>query len=72
MLCRKSTQALEQESGYLIETHLVSEFRESILQGDWLKVESLLPSIGNLDGTALRVRFVVSSYYCYYFLVLLL
>ena len=39
-------KALEAESGHLVDTQTVAEFRERVLQGDWERVEALVPTLG--------------------------
>ncbi|GAB5587157.1 hypothetical protein Unana1_02057 [Umbelopsis nana] len=40
-----SATALEKESGFLLESPPVIQFRQGVLQGEWEKVDDLLPSL---------------------------
>ncbi|KAG2172770.1 hypothetical protein INT43_000117 [Umbelopsis isabellina] len=40
-----SATALEKESGYLLESAPVIQFRQGVLEGDWARVDELLPSL---------------------------
>jgi hypothetical protein len=46
IIISKSAELLQQESGCTLEDRSVSQFRDSVLQGDWDVVETLLPQLG--------------------------
>lgn len=50
-----SALLLEQESGFQLETHLVSQFRDNVLSGEWNAVEALLESMQITDELLVQV-----------------
>jgi len=44
--CSQTARVLEAESGYTFESDLVASFRETVLEGRWDAVESLLEDVG--------------------------
>lgn len=58
----KSTSAttLEKESGFLLESSTVIQFRQGVLQGDWAKVDDLLPSLQLKDNAhTIELKFLL-------------
>lgn len=45
-LTSETASTLEAESGYSLETPLVTEFRQAVLNGEWTKVSDMLPGLG--------------------------
>lgn len=41
----RAASVLEEESGFQLEDDLISQFRSGVIQGDWGKVERLLPQL---------------------------
>jgi hypothetical protein len=63
LFCFATSQAaavLEAESGYAYESHLVAGFRESISEGRWDAVESVLEDVGVRGQESLWVRLLAS------------
>jgi hypothetical protein len=52
---RQSAAVLEAESGYVFESDMVSQFRQSVLQGQWDAVEQVLEDMGVHGDGQLRV-----------------
>ena len=53
--CRQSAAVLEAESGYVFESDMVAQFRQSVLQGEWDAVEQVLEDMGVHGDAQLRV-----------------
>ncbi|KAG0185510.1 hypothetical protein DFQ28_009212 [Apophysomyces sp. BC1034] len=47
---RGAADVLEHESGIVLESETVSQFRQAVLQGVWTRAESLLPSLSLRDS----------------------
>jgi len=58
----ESAATLEAESGYVMEAPEVSDFREYILEGSWLKAEAALLSLGINQEEGIWVRLVVCAH----------
>lgn len=54
-LISDTAQALQRESGFVLETTVVSEFREGVLSGNWDLVEKLLLQLPEEDITNIAV-----------------
>ncbi|KAG8992009.1 hypothetical protein FRB90_001136, partial [Tulasnella sp. 427] len=57
----ETASTLEAESGYSLETPLVTEFRQAVLEGDWTKVSDMLPSLGVGARELGSARYLVSQ-----------
>ena len=55
-LYRESAATLEAESGYIMETPEVAEFRRCILDASWHSAEDALLRLGVKEGEGLWVR----------------
>lgn len=53
--CSQAARVLEAESGYTFESDLVASFRESVLDGRWDAMESLLEDVGMQGQEDLQV-----------------
>ncbi|KAI8584715.1 hypothetical protein K450DRAFT_217654 [Umbelopsis ramanniana AG] len=55
-----SATTLEKESGFLLESSTVIQFRQGVLQGDWAKVDDLLPSLQLKDNAhTIELKFLL-------------
>jgi hypothetical protein len=54
-LASESAATLEAESGYVMETSRVAEFRRCILEGSWSEAESALEHLGVVEDDGLWV-----------------
>lgn len=54
-LFRESAATLEAESGYVMETSRVAEFRRCILEGTWSEAENALKHLGVAEDDGLWV-----------------
>lgn len=50
-----TAQSLQKESGFVLESPSVSEFRQGILRGEWETVEKLLASLPSHELSDLTV-----------------
>lgn len=58
----ESAKTLEAESGYLLETQEVAQFRQYILHGHWAKAEVALTRLGVHDeASLLEAKFLISE-----------
>jgi hypothetical protein len=55
----ESAATLEAESGYIMETSNVAEFRRCILEGSWNEAESALERLGVAEDDGLWVCSIV-------------
>lgn len=55
MVCSQAANVLEAESGYSVESELVADFRDCVLNGRWELVESALPDMGVTSVDDVRV-----------------
>ena len=53
---RHAADTLEAESGFQLESNLVSSFRHSILEGRWDEAEEALEDLGVRDEDEVKVR----------------
>jgi len=58
VLASESAATLEAESGYVMETSRVAEFRRCILEGMWSEAESALEHLGVAENDGLWVCFI--------------
>jgi hypothetical protein len=54
-IASESAATLEAESGYVMETSRVAEFRRCILEGTWSEAESALERLGVAENDGLWV-----------------
>ncbi|EGC37333.1 hypothetical protein DICPUDRAFT_46602 [Dictyostelium purpureum] len=57
----KSSKILEQESGISLQSKEINQFSESVIEGDWKKVEELLPFLKLNDRDTNNVKFLIFS-----------
>ncbi|KAG8948860.1 hypothetical protein FRC04_009198 [Tulasnella sp. 424] len=57
----ETASTLEAESGYSLETPLVTEFRQAVLNGEWTKVSDMLPGLGVSARDLAAARYLVSQ-----------
>ncbi|RUS16901.1 hypothetical protein BC937DRAFT_90666 [Endogone sp. FLAS-F59071] len=56
----EAAAALERESGFMLETPSIRQFREGVLTGDWQLVETLLSVLElDQDKDALEIKFLI-------------
>lgn len=60
VLASESAATLEAESGYVMETSRVAEFRRCILEGAWSEAESALEHLGVAENDGLWVWSIAS------------